>query len=85
MTAHSHTTEPHIVYQVLRPFLLPSLHSLKLPNFYFAIFARSLPSSKDRFGTPTQSRISGDGTVGKRNAPACLNHTHQIYQGEISD
>ena len=73
MSTHSHTTEPHIVYQVLRPFLLPSLHSLKLPNFYFAIFARSLPSSKDHFGTPTQSRIPGDGTAGKQNAPGCLN------------
>ena len=53
--------------------LLPDPPSL--PNFYFAIFARALPSSKDRFGTPTQTRISGDGTAGKQNAPDCLNQT----------
>ena len=53
--------------------LLPDLPSL--PNFYFGIFARSLPLSKDRFGTPIQTRFPDDGTAGKQNAPGCLNQT----------
>jgi hypothetical protein len=55
-------------------------------NFYFGIFSRALSSSKVRFGTLIQTRLSGDGTGGKQNTPGCLNQTRITgqEQGNIS-
>ena len=74
------TTGTHIEYTRCSGLALSPLPDLpSLPNFYFAIFARSPPSSKDRFGTPIQTRSLGDGTAGKQNTAGCLNQTHRKH------
>ena len=76
------TTGTHIEYTRCSGFALSLLPDPPpLPNFYFAIFARALPLSKDHFGTPIQIRIPGDGAAGKQNTPGCLNQT-QTNQGK---
>jgi hypothetical protein len=60
----------HIIYQCALSLPLSHCTPFTCLNFYFAFFARALPSSKVLFGIPILTRFLGDGSAG--NTPAAV-------------